>query len=133
MVASRLQSVEGCDMPQSIFERYGGFAKVSRIVSSFYDKMLDSPVTNVYFAKVDMSRLIDHQTKFIAYVMGGPASFTNDHLDRVHAHLGISGQAFDHSMTLLLETLEEYGFLSEDISVVRDALTSRRHLIVTRE
>lgn len=72
-------------MRHTIFERYGGFAKVSRIVSSFYDKILESPITSTYFDNIDMRRLIDHQTKFIAYVMGGPASYTNDQLERVHS------------------------------------------------
>ncbi|MBE0409295.1 MAG: hypothetical protein IBX69_06140 [Anaerolineales bacterium] len=53
-------------MKRSIFERYGGFAKVNRIVSSFYDKVLDSPITSPYFVNIDMRRLIDHQTRFIA-------------------------------------------------------------------
>ena len=48
----------------TMFEKYGGFAKVSRIVSSFYDKALDSPILAPYFTGVDMRRLIDHQTKF---------------------------------------------------------------------
>ncbi len=81
-------------MEQSIFERYGGFAQVSRVVLSFYDKIVDSPITGPYFKNVDMKRLIDHQTKFIAFVMGGPASYTNEHLERTHAHLQIDDSAF---------------------------------------
>jgi hypothetical protein len=33
-------------MARTIFERYGGFAKINQVVSSFYDKILDSPVTS---------------------------------------------------------------------------------------
>lgn len=76
-------------MKRTVFERYGGFAKVSKLVLSFYDRMLDSPLTALYFANPDMKRLIDYQTKFFAYLMGGPASYTNEHIERVHAHLGI--------------------------------------------
>lgn len=50
----------------TMFERYGGFANVSKIVMSFYDKVLDSDVIGDYFEDVDMWALIDHQTKFIA-------------------------------------------------------------------
>lgn len=119
-------------MANTIFERYGGFANVSRVVSAFYDKMLDSPLTRPYFAHVDMRQLIDHQTKFFAYLMGGPASYANDHLQRVHAHLGITEAAFQQAVTLLDESLEEFDFTEEDRRTVRQELLDRKSLIVTR-
>jgi hemoglobin len=119
-------------MRQTIFEKYGGFAKVSRIVMVFYDKILDSPLTSPYFAHTDMRRLIDHQTKFIASVMGGPASYTNDHIERVHAKLGISEAAFREAVDLLSETLEEHNFEGEDIRSVVDGIMGYKHFVVTR-
>lgn len=116
----------------TIFERYGGFAKVSRIVSSFYDRVLDSPVLEPYFADVDMRRLIDHQTKFMAQAMGGPASYTNQQLEKVHSHLQISAAAFEEMHTLLRETLEDFGVEREDIESVIDEIVTRRGLIVTK-
>ena len=119
-------------MSRSIFERYGGFAKISRVVMSFYDKMVSSPITNQYFANTNMKRLIDHQTKFIASMMGGPASYTNEHLKRVHAHLGITEEAFDESVDLLTETLEDFDFEHHDIQHVQDEMASRRYVIISR-
>ena len=117
---------------KSIFERYGGFSKVSRVVMSFYDRVVDSPVTRPYFANTDMKRLIDHQTKFIASLMGGPASYTNEHLDRVHARLYITEQAFMEAMALLKETLEDFNFEEEDVQLVGDEMMSRKNHIVSR-
>ena len=57
-------------MASTMFERYGGFASVSKIVSEFYDKVLDSPSLSPFFDGIPMKRLVDHQTKFIAQVMG---------------------------------------------------------------
>jgi hemoglobin len=119
-------------MSRTIFERYGGFAKVSRIVLAFYDKILESPVTRPYFADTDMRRLIDHQTKFIATLMGGPASFTNDHLERVHVHLGITEAAFLEAATLLKETLEDFDFADDDIQLVCDEIMSRKNFVVSK-
>lgn len=119
-------------MSRTIFERYGGFANVSRLVMSFYDKVLDSPMTSPYFANTDMKRLIDHQTKFIASMMGGPASYTNEHLERVHAHLGITEPAFLETVELLKETMEDFGFESEDMQQVEDEMMSRKNYIITR-
>ena len=119
-------------MSQSIFERHGGFANVSRIVMSFYDLVLDSPVISPYFADTDMKRLIDHQTKFISYLMGGPASFSDEHLERVHRHMDIDRRAFDVMVELLTETLEDFDFDTADIAAVRSELEQRAPLIIRK-
>jgi len=119
-------------MTQSIFERNGGFAKVNRIVMSFYDRVLDSPVMSPYFAATDMKLLVDHQTKFIAFLMGGPASFSDEHLQRVHRDLDIDRGAFDEMVELLTETLEDFDFSAADITAVEKELTRRAPLIITR-
>jgi hemoglobin len=119
-------------MKSTIFERYGGFSSVSRVVMSFYERMLDSPETSHYFTSIDMKRLIDHQTKFIAFMMGGPASYTNEHLERVHAHLGITEDAFMESMALMRETLEDFNFTDEDIRSVENEMMDRKNYVVAR-
>lgn len=119
-------------MSRTIFERYGGFANVSKVVSSFYEKMLDSPVTSPYFRNTDMRNLIDHQTKFIAYLMDGPASYTDDHLERIHGRLGITEVAFKEAVLLLKETLEDMGFEDQDVQVVEDRILSKKNFILTR-
>lgn len=119
-------------MAQSIFERSGGFAKVNRIVMSFYERVLDSPIMSPYFVATDMKRLVDHQTKFIAFLLGGPASFSDEHLKRVHGQLGIDRRAFEEMVSLLTETLEDFDFSEEDIAVVEKELERRAPLIITR-
>ena len=116
----------------SLFEHYGGFAKVSRLVSAFYDKVLDSELLAPYFAGVDMRHLIDHQTKFMTQVMGGPVSYSDQELERVHARLKISGEAFDEMNALLREALEDCGVADGDIDTICSAIVSRRNLIVSR-
>ncbi len=120
-------------MRQTIFERYGGFSAVSRVVISFYDKILDSPVTSQYFSGIDMKRLIDHQTKFFAALMGGPASYTNDHLEKVHTRLGITEVAFMEALILMKDTLEEFDFMDEDIQLVQDEMMNRKNYIVAKK
>jgi len=55
-----------------------------------------------------MKKLIDHQTKFVASITGGPASFSDDMLKRVHARYEISRANFDEVVRLLGETLVEF-------------------------
>lgn len=117
-------------MADSIFERYGGFAKVSRVVSSFYSTVLAADGLSHFFDDVDMPRLMDHQTKFMAALMGGPASFTNEHIQRVHARLGIGDAAMDEMSLVLRETLEDHDFDESDISAVVAAFEGYRPLVV---
>lgn len=119
-------------MNSTVFERYGGFAKISRIVSAFYDRVLDSAVAGPYFAHTDMRRQIDHQTKFISTLMGGPASYGDEHLERVHAGHEITNRAFDEVVTLLQETLEDHGVEDHDVRQICEAFQGRRRIIVTR-
>jgi hemoglobin len=113
-----------------VFVRYGGFASVSRVVSDFYGRMMESDIMRPYFVDVDMARLIDHQTKFFASMMGGPASFSDEHLERVHAHLGITDPAFQELGLLLRETLEDHDFDESDIALVMSEVMARRPVIV---
>lgn len=117
---------------RTIFERYGGFASVSKVVLDFYDKILDSPVTSPFFANTDMKRLIDHQTKFISTIMGGPASYSNEHVEKVHKRLGITEVAFLEAIELLRETLEDHSFQEDDIETVEDEMMSYKNFVVAR-
>lgn len=119
-------------MADTIFERYGGFAAVRRIVSDFYDRAVDSPVLSHHFEHVDMRRLLDHQARFISYVTGGPASYTDEHLRRIHERLGITTGEFREMLALLAETLEDFGFDQADVDVVVQELRRRQGVIVTR-
>ena len=115
----------------SMFERYGGFASVSKIVMAFYDKALDSDVIGDYFEDVDIKTLIDHQTKFIAQVMGGPANYSNEALQAVHAKHHIDQAAFDEMTTLLRETLEEFELDPADIDLIMDDVSGRASFIIS--
>ena len=119
-------------MKSTIFQRYGGFASVSKVVMSFYDKVLDSPISSPYFANTNMKRLIDHQTKFIAQVMGGPVSYTDEQLERVHKHLNITEVAFMETMGLLMETLEDFDFADDDIRYVENDMMNRKNFIIAK-
>lgn len=118
-------------MSRSLLDRYGGFPFLSRVVMAFYDRALDSDVLAHYFEDVDMRRLIDHQTKFIAFLMGGPASYTNDHLGHVHAHLKIDRPSFEVMITAMRETLEEFEMDEGDIAAVVQELRQRAPWIIS--
>lgn len=117
-------------MDQSLFDKYGGFSTVSKIVMRLYDKLLDDDDVGPFFDDVDMPKLIDHQTKFVASLMGGPASFTDTHIERAHHHLDISAMHFEKLKELINETLTEFSVDQSDIDAVLGAFEARRNLLI---
>ena len=119
-------------MTSSLFTKYGGFANISKIVFAFYEKAIDSDVIGPYFEDIDMRQLVDHQTKFIASVMGGPASYTDDALRKVHAPHNIDRAAFAEMSQLLRQTLEEFGVQAADVDHVMNEIAARANVVVSR-
>ena len=118
-------------MGTTLFEHYGGFAKVSRIVLDFYEEVLDDDLVGPFFEDTDMRRLMDHQTKFIASLMGGPAAYSDERLAEIHRHLTIGDDHFDRIIVLLDGALGRHGVHSDHVALVRDEFERRRPLIVT--
>lgn len=119
-------------MAQSVFEKIGGFRVVRKVVSDFYDRVLDSPALQPYFSGIAMPRLIDHQTQFIAFVLGGPACVADETLRRAHAPLGISTRDFEVMVELLRDALAESELEPADVELVVREVRRREHLVVTK-
>ena len=118
------------EVAQTLFEKYGGFSTYRKVVSSFYDQILDSPSLQKYFTGVDMGKLIDHQTKFVAYITGGPASFSDENLARAHKSLQITEEEFEEMIEIFQDTLEDFDLEPEDVAYLVKELRNRSHLIV---
>lgn len=119
-------------MSATLFERRGGFAAARKVVSAFYDKVLESESLRGYFAEADMRRIVDHQTKFVAFALGGPVAMSDDVLQRVHAHLRVTEAHFAEMLMLMREALEEADFAPEDVELVCGELAKRAPLIIDR-
>lgn len=115
---------------RTLYEKYGGFSQISKIVFSFYDTLLDNDEVGPFFDNVDMSRMVDHQTKFIASLLGGPASYTDNQLRQLHSHLTITDAHFDELEVVLRDALQKHNVDAEDIDVVVAEFSRRRPLIV---
>ncbi len=115
---------------QTLFEKYGGFSNVSKIVLAFYDTLLDSDEIGPFFDDIDMSKMVDHQTKFVASLLGGPASYTDRQLQQLHSHLDIKNGHFDELKVVLKDTLDDHGVEPDDVEAVLAEFEKRRGLIV---
>jgi hemoglobin len=116
-------------MEQTLFQKYGGFSSISKIVLSLYDRLLDDDDVGPFFDEVEMNRIVDHQTKFVSSLLGGPASYTDDQIQKMHSHLTILDDHFDTLKDILKETLLDHGVEEQDVATVLDAFEQRRALV----
>ncbi|WP_343079967.1 group 1 truncated hemoglobin [Ostreiculturibacter nitratireducens] len=117
-------------MDRTLFDKYGGFSVVSKIVLDLYDRLLDDDEVGPFFDEVEMSRIVDHQTKFVSSLMGGPAAYTDDQIQKMHARLSIADAHFDTLKRILGETLADHGVEPDDVETITKAFELRRGLVV---
>ena len=117
-------------MQRTLFDKYGGFSAISKIVMDLYDRLLEDDEVGPFFDDVDMARIVDHQTKFVSSLMDGPASYSDSQIEKLHAHLAIASRHFDQLATILRDTLLEHGISNEDAEIIVGRFTERRDLVV---
>lgn len=120
----------GAPMEKPLFDKYGGFSVVSRIVLDLYNRLLDDDDVGPFFDEIDMRRVVDHQTKFVSSLMGGPASYSDDQIRKMHDHLAIGPEHFEKLREILSQTLRDHGLADEDVAYVVAQFERRRGLVV---
>lgn len=115
----------------TLYDKYGGFATVSKLVQEFYNKLAESEELAPYFAGVDTQQLIDHQTKFFSDILGGPVKYTGKELKIVHASMGITEEAFAEVADLLEETLEDMDVEEGDIETIMEIVAGVKSDIIS--
>ena len=114
----------------SLFEKYGGFDTVSKIVSELYDELEKNEITAPYFENSNIRALMDHQVKFLSQVLGGPQQYSGKAMNAAHTGLKITEEAFFEVANTVQVILDESGVESEDIDHIISLLASLKDDIV---
>ena len=117
-------------MTESMYDKYGGFETVSKIVHGLYEKISSSEILQPYFEGVDMQRLMNHQTQFFSSIMGGPVSYEGNQLEKIHQRLNITDEAFAEVAELLEEVFEDFGVEQDDIAALMNIVGGAKPQIV---
>ncbi len=117
-------------MPKSLYDQLGGFSAVRKLVSDFYDRVLEEEDLAPFFKDTDMRDLIDHQVQFWTTLLGGPPSYTGEQLRKIHALKGIQDHHFDLVVDLAVETLEDHDIDAQHIGEISEQLRGYRSPIV---
>jgi hemoglobin len=114
----------------TLFEKYGGFETIQNIVIEFYREILSRETLAPYFVNVNLDKLIDHQTRFLSHLLGGPSTYQGKTLEAAHLSSHISGAAFDEVASILCWVLEDAGVSEEDLKTILGVVGDARSAIV---
>ena len=119
-------------MPNTIWERYGGYTFVAKAVDDFYARVLLSRNLVPYFENINMERLVSHQIETIGAVMGGPYELDVEQLRRSHANLKIKQEHFNEVAEILATTLEDNGLNAKDKDELMAIVATTQDVIVDK-
>jgi hemoglobin len=57
---------------ESIYTKLGGEVSIEKIVTIFYNKVIQNAILKEYFINVDMNKLRHMVRGFLTYALGGP-------------------------------------------------------------
>jgi len=117
--------------PMSLFEKYGGFTTLYPLVGEFYDAVLDSEIVSYIFEPISMNLLIEHQTKFLAAMMGGPGEYDDAQLKYAHKKFNITEVEWNEVVSIFIEVLNRFDISEDDIKILTRLISSKKSLIVT--
>ena len=117
-------------MAESMYDKYGGFETVSKIVHGLYEKIKESELLTPYFEGADMQRVMNHQIQLFSSIMGGPVTYEGQQLEQIHRRLNITEETFIEVVELLEEVLEDFGVEEEDINTLLNIVGETKPQIV---
>ena len=98
--------------PETLYDRLGGLAPISVIVSDLMDALAVDPVLNqntavaAARARVPAAYIRYHITTQICEATGGPCQYAGRSMRDSHAHLNITEAEWDRLITTLREVLQ---------------------------
>ncbi len=98
----------------SLYDRLGGLAPISVVVSDFIDALVPDPLLNenpaIATARVNVpsAYLKYHVTAMVCQATGGPCQYTGRAMAESHAHLNITELEWDRMVFLFVGVLTKY-------------------------
>lgn len=121
----------------SLYERLGGLAPISVVVSDFLDALIPDPRLNRNPA-IDAARkrvpapYLKYQvTAFVCMATGGPCDYTGREMRESHAHLNITAQEWDRMVTIFKEVLASHDVPERETRELLELIGTTKDAIVT--
>jgi hemoglobin len=122
--------------PTSLYDRLGGLAPISVVVSDFIDLLVSDAVLNANPAidaarkKVPAPYLKYHVTALVCQATGGPCEYKGREMNTAHAHLNITEREWDRMVTVFKEVLAKHKVPAKETQELVDIVGSTKAEIV---
>jgi hemoglobin len=120
----------------SLYDRLGGLAPISVVVSDFIDALVPDTLLNANPA-IDAARkrvpapyLKYHVTALVCQVTGGPCHYEGRTMKDSHAHLNITEREWDRMATIFKEILAKHNVPAKETQELLDIVGSTKADIV---
>ena len=120
----------------SVYDRLGGLAPISVVVSDFIDALMPDSMLNANPA-IDAARkrvpapyLKYHVTALVCQATGGPCQYHGRGMKESHAHLNITEQEWDRMVTIFKEVLAKHDVPAKETQELLDVVGSTKAEIV---
>ncbi len=104
----------GEEKQPSLYDRLGGLAPISVVVSDFIDVLVPdsvlnaNPAINAARKRVPAPYLKYHVTAMVCQATGGPCQYHGRGMKEAHAHLNITEREWDRMVTIFKEVLAKH-------------------------
>ncbi|WP_421865913.1 group I truncated hemoglobin [Motiliproteus sp.] len=122
---------------KSLYDRLGGIAPISVVVSDFIDALVPDTALNAN-PKIDAARMAVppeylkyHVTAMVCQVTGGPCQYHGRDMKSSHAHLAITEKEWDRMVEIFLQILSRYGVPEKETQELLAIVGSTKGDIVT--
>ncbi|MBI2970619.1 MAG: group 1 truncated hemoglobin [Gammaproteobacteria bacterium] len=128
--------------PPSLYDRLGGLAPISVVVSDFIDALVpdsllnQNPAVDAARQRVPAPYLKYHVTALVCQTTGGPCAYQGRGMKESHAHLNITEREWNRMVTIFREVLARHRVPEKETRELVDIIESTRADIVlagTRE
>jgi hemoglobin len=123
----------------TLYERLGGLAPISVVVSDFIDALVEDEVLNANPA-IDAARkrvpapyLKYHVTGMVCQATGGPCTYQGRDMKLSHAHLAITDKEWDRMVVVFKDVLAKYKVPAAETQELLTIVGSTRSAIVVGE
>lgn len=125
---------------QSLYDRLGGLAPISVVVSDFIDALVPDAVLNANPA-IDAARksvpapyLKYHVTAMVCQATGGPCQYHGREMKASHAHLNITEKEWDRMVTLFKGVLAKHKVPAKETQELLEIVGSTKaDIVVSRQ
>jgi len=124
---------------KSLYDRLGGLAPISVVVSDFIDALVPDAVLNANPA-IDAARkrvaapyLKYHVTALVCQATGGPCQYHGREMKETHAQMYITERDWDRMVTIFKEVLAKHSVPARESQELLDIVGSTKADIVVSE